>query len=64
MSYRVQFDGRELDVTVRDSLETLHGLRAAWTELLSQSTHHSGFSTWEWLYTWSERFIRGGRRLS
>jgi CelD/BcsL family acetyltransferase involved in cellulose biosynthesis len=54
---------RPITVDCCDSLEELKGLQASWKSLLHRSTCDSAFVTWDWLSTWSERFLHGGRRL-
>src|SRR5688500_4549005 len=62
MSHTLSIDGRTLTINIHETLHALRELRPAWKELLSRSTSDSAFLTWEWLFTWSERFIRNGRR--
>jgi CelD/BcsL family acetyltransferase involved in cellulose biosynthesis len=47
---------------VRD-LAQLARLRESWRALIALSPSTSAFVTWEWLYSWAERFVRGPRRL-
>ena len=63
MRHSISVSGRELEVAVVDSKEEFGALRGVWKDVLSASVTDSGFTTWEWLYTWSERFIAGERRL-
>lgn len=63
LTFPVRVDGRELRVTVIENLEGLDALRGPWTRVGQLAATQSAFLTWEWLRTWSGRFIRDGRRL-
>jgi CelD/BcsL family acetyltransferase involved in cellulose biosynthesis len=63
VSFTVRCDGRELTALLVESAEDLAALREPWTTLFAASTSDSAFQTWEWMDSWSERFVRGSRRL-
>jgi len=45
------------------SIQTLQGIKEEWNKLLEGSISNTVFLTWEWLYSWAERFINGKREL-
>lgn len=47
--------------TLVDSLSGMAGLGKDWNVLLAESRSDTIFLTWEWLYTWSERFLGSDR---
>lgn len=63
MRVSVDADGRQLTAVLARSLPELAALAEPWQLLYAASPSGSAFLTWEWLYAWSERFIRGERRL-
>jgi CelD/BcsL family acetyltransferase involved in cellulose biosynthesis len=63
VTFSVQVDDQEISVGVVETLDGLRELEADWRTLLESSENASGFLTWEWLYSWSEQFIRDHRRL-
>ncbi|HSL21166.1 MAG TPA: GNAT family N-acetyltransferase [Vicinamibacterales bacterium] len=59
----VDGEGRQLTVTVVRSLCELAALAEPWRALHAASAGDSAFLSWEWLYSWAERFVRGEREL-
>lgn len=53
----------EYSVSVIRTMEMFKSLSAGWRQLLSESSADSIFLTWEWLYTWSEYYLRRSRSL-
>lgn len=50
-----------------ETIKTVQGLgevRDEWNKLLEGSISNSIFLTWEWMYSWAECFLGGGRELS
>ena len=62
MNYTVSIDGRQYGVAIADSRDALSQLRGDWTRM-TESGHYSAFATWEWIYSWSEIFVTGERKL-
>ncbi|MBI3805586.1 MAG: GNAT family N-acetyltransferase [Nitrospirae bacterium] len=54
---------RSYQITVVESLEKMAELGGAWNALLNESRSNTVFLSWEWLYTWSECFLKSDRRL-
>ena len=53
----------EITVALCESLGDFARLHEQWNALLAKSYSDTEFLTWEWLYAWAERFIKGHRRL-
>lgn len=50
-------------MSVIDSFDRFQELSQAWNDLLFRSFSNNIFLTWEWLYAWSETYIKNSRRL-
>ena len=55
--------GKDITVTICESLRGLEELRGHWNDLLAGASCGTVFLTWDWLYTWAERFLKEQRRL-
>ena len=53
----------EWKISVVDSLNAMESLSSRWNELLSNSWSDNVFLTWEWLYSWSEIYLKTHRQL-
>src|SRR3990172_7273176 len=62
MIQTVRVGGRDIIVALHQSIEEIARLRDPWKALVCGSASSSAFITWEWLYSWSERYLRGDRR--
>ncbi|NLI80065.1 MAG: GNAT family N-acetyltransferase [Deltaproteobacteria bacterium] len=50
-------------VTVVESFDEWSKLSKQWNHLLGGSRSDTAFLTWQWLYSWAECFLSGGRKL-
>lgn len=62
-AFALEMGDRCLEVELATDLAGLAALRPAWRALWQEAVPHAAFLSWEWLYSWSEQFVRGTRRL-
>ena len=53
----------EFQVEVIEALEVLASMAQSWNDLLAESRSNTLFLTWEWVYSWTESFIKPQHRL-